>query len=129
MGSTDLFAFPYPEPTDPTRDGAADIKALAEAVANMLFARGLAVGYQAGTFAGAADSAGACVVPFAKPFASVAGLVIVAMNGDATSGDILIQAVPALITTTQWVASCKRLTGGSHTGGVRVNYIAMGNTG
>jgi len=129
MGITNYFAFPYPEPTAPVRNGAADIKALADAVANMLFARGLALGYQAGSFAGTANSNGAVVVPFPKPFLNTTGLVIVAMNGDAASGDIVVQAVPSLITTTDWTASVKRLTGGNFVGGVRVNYIALGNTG
>jgi hypothetical protein len=123
MGTT-AGGLPYPDSTAPVRNGAAAIQALADA----LQLRGIGYAWQAATAIVTADSQGAAGIQFPRGFASAAGIVIVAMNGDASVGNIIIQAVPSLITATQWVASCKLFTGANYVGPLRVNYIAVGQS-
>ena len=126
MGTSNHFQIPYPEPTEPTRDGAVNMKAISDRVDAVLYAKGLTLATQSATAVVTTNASGDANVPFTVPFTAAPASVLAGPGGSG----VAIAMCPyagALIALNLFAIKAVFLTTGTPvSGGVRVNWIAQG---
>jgi hypothetical protein len=110
--------WPYPLPTEPTRDGAINMQALADTADRRLANCGVQYGAVGG---GVADANGALSVTFAKPFLTVPAVTVTVRDS----------AILAILYGPQQTASYftvlfKTLAGAVRPGAIEFSWIAYG---
>ena len=132
MGSTANYAIPYPEPTDPVRDGAANMRAIAERVAVLLQnALPGGLGFRFGSSVVSLGANGEAVIPISPAFVRDifpgGGSLTVAINGDAFGSTLIIGSHSPQQWAQSWTVLCKNPGGTTPGAGpYRINWIAMG---
>jgi hypothetical protein len=132
VGSTANYVIPYPEPTDPVRDGAANMRAIAERVAVLLQnALPGGIGFRFGSSVVTLGAGGDAVIPispgFVRDIFPGGGSLTVAINGDASGSTLIIGSHSAQQWGHQWTVLCKNPGGTvAAPGPYRINWIAMG---
>ena len=135
MGTTTApYSIPYPEPTDPVRDGAANMRAIAERLGTMLGKQwaGGGIGIRWGSTVTALGANGEATISISPPFdgANIApsmGCIVVAMNGDALNSGLIVGAHQPQQGLNYWTVLCKAPGGAlPGSGPWRINWIALG---
>ena len=124
MGNTSPMSFPWPEPTMPVRDGAANIRSLAEAVNNKWRDQLGNLRIEARRITITPNGFGNAVVTFDKPFTNLP-VVTFAVWGDENTGRWATfagsQITNAYVGTFLYNNSGQRVTSA-----VQMMYIALG---
>lgn len=127
MGTTNLYGWPYPEPTDPVRDGAQDIEDLAVAISNTLNQRIGGMMVQAGSSVVSLNASGDCQVNLGTAFAVTPVYLGQVSDPVVAGGFYMISPYNQYATVNALPFRIFSTNGGNPgTGPLRVNWIAIG---
>lgn len=128
MGVTNNYNFPYPEPSEPVRNGAANIRALAEAIANRLFTIIAGNRVDARRVVATFGSNGEAIVPYSFAFSAVPACSATASNSDASAdaGVVLTFYQPQFWQQQFTVLARYAKDGRIFTGNLDMYYVAVG---
>ena len=132
MGTTNQWpAIPYPEPTAPVRDGAANMRAIAERVQTLLAnALPYGLGIRGSSSVVTLDANGAAIIPISPAFVRdlTAGLGSITVGIEGGGGQAMfITGLLSQQWKEQWTVMCRTAAGGILTGGpYRINWVGIG---
>jgi hypothetical protein len=124
MGTTNPFAWPYPEPTAIVRNGAADIQSLGQSIATSLNNRGLTSRCIGGSTVTTSNGSGTGSVGFTGFSVSPA---VVANSGDSAAG-IRIDIISTVLTGFNYRVLNQTTGAVVPNATVRINWVAIGAT-
>lgn len=123
MPSTTAGGLPYPLPTEPVRDGANAVKALADA----LQVRTLGLMFQVGQAIVTCNGAGGWSIVFPQPFKTGAAPLMLAIDGGASGTSIRILGVMTPVSATSVSGVAREYNGVAASNAViRITYLAIG---